>query len=75
MSADPSEMGADARKWAIEFQKIAEELYKVKLDEGFLIGWFANAIMAGYDECDKHRDFEDEMIQDEFRSQFDSLRT
>lgn len=39
----------DAQVWAEEFGKIAKELYGVELDQGWLIGWFANAIMKGYD--------------------------
>jgi hypothetical protein len=46
----PPELGIDARKWALEFQSIAKEKYNVTLDEAWLIGWFANAIMAGFDE-------------------------
>ncbi len=41
----------DAQKWAREFLDHwkNEKVGSVNLDEGALIGWFANAIMAGYD--------------------------
>jgi hypothetical protein len=41
-------MGTDGRKWAEEFCKIARDKGHV-LDEGWMIGWFANAIEAGRD--------------------------
>lgn len=40
----------DAHDWAQEFQRIALTLGYSKMDEGWLITWFANAIMRGYDE-------------------------
>ena len=42
-------MGMDAIKWASEFCKIARDK-GYNLDEEWMIGWFANAIMAGYDK-------------------------
>lgn len=36
-------MGDDAAKWAAEFCKIARD-HGHHLDEGWVIGWFANAI-------------------------------
>ncbi len=36
-------MGDDARKWAAEFCKIARD-HGHNIDEGWMIGWFANAI-------------------------------
>ena len=40
----------DARAWAVEFNKaFAENHEGCELDVGWLICWFANAIMAGYD--------------------------
>lgn len=43
------EMGIDAVKWAAEFNRVAVSLGYPEMDEGWLIGWFANAIMRGYD--------------------------
>lgn len=37
-------MGADAAKWADEFNKTAQRLGYSQMDEVWLIGWFANAI-------------------------------
>mgnify|MGYP001569090777 CR=1 FL=1 len=45
----------DAKDWAEAFCKIANEHGVVDrdgkpLDEGWMIAWFANALMRGYDE-------------------------
>lgn len=46
----------DAQDWAKAFCKIANEGYGFKdatgnpIDEGWMITWFANALMRGYDE-------------------------
>lgn len=44
-------MGIDAQKWAAEFMRIAQagDLIDTRGDdtEGWMIGWFANAIEAG----------------------------
>lgn len=37
-------LGDDASKWAAEFRKTAIRLGYSDMDEGWLIGWFANAI-------------------------------
>jgi len=46
----------DAKVWAEEFVKLLKEKPSIEIDEGLMIGWFANAIMAGYDKG--HRDAE-----------------
>lgn len=44
----------DARTWAKSFNETLVKLGYQPHDEGLLIGWFANAIMIGYDEaCSK----------------------
>lgn len=46
----------DARDWAAAFCKIANEAYGFRdamgnpLDEGWMITWFAGALMRGYDQ-------------------------
>jgi hypothetical protein len=42
-------LGADGKLWAEEFNKTAQSLGYPEMDEGWLLGWFCNAIMAGYD--------------------------
>jgi hypothetical protein len=37
-------LGDDASKWAAEFRKTAIQLGYSDMNEGWLIGWFANAI-------------------------------
>ena len=39
-----SALGDDAGKWAAAFKQTAEKLGHHGMDEGWLIGWFANAI-------------------------------
>lgn len=53
-------LGTDGQKWAKEFVKIVKEKPSIATDEGTMIGWFANAIMAGYDKAqqEKKKDFE-----------------
>ncbi len=40
----------DAKDWAKAFVKIAEKNGHPGIDEGWMISWFANALMRGYDE-------------------------
>lgn len=42
-------MGTNATIWAREWLKTIRKHPKVPTDEGTMIGWFANAIMAGHD--------------------------
>lgn len=39
----------DAKVWAQEFIEISKRIPFVPHDEGTMLGWFANAIMVGYD--------------------------
>ena len=39
----------DAAIWTEEWLKTIEEKPGISTDEGAMISWFANAIMAGYD--------------------------
>jgi hypothetical protein len=41
--------GADAAKWASAFCQHAKKINGIELDEGWMIGWFANAIEYSYD--------------------------
>ncbi len=43
-------LGTDSQKWAQEFRNIALKLGYSDMDESWLTGWFANAIMAGWDD-------------------------
>lgn len=40
----------DARDWARAFVKLVTAKPEIATDEGTMIGWFANALMRGYDE-------------------------
>ena len=42
---------ADAKVWAEEFVKMVKAKPTIATDEGTMICWFANAIMAGYDKA------------------------
>lgn len=39
----------DANVWVEEWMKTIKKHPKIPTDEGAMLGWFANAIMAGYD--------------------------
>lgn len=45
------EKSFDARVWAQEFVKVVKKNPSISTDEGTMIGWFANAIMSGWDEA------------------------
>lgn len=45
----------DADVWAKEWMKVVKKNPSIPTDEACMIGWFANAIMAGYDAAyNKH---------------------
>lgn len=61
-----SRLGTSAEKWAQEFvERNAERDGSLALDEGTMISWFANAIMAGYDAA--RRKFDPE-LREQLRS-------
>lgn len=41
----------DARDWAEAFCRIAAEQGHPGIDEGWMVSWFANALMRGFDEA------------------------
>lgn len=43
----------DALDWAEAFNKTAVKLGYSEMNEGWLVSWFANALMRGYDEAPK----------------------
>ena len=45
----------DAQAWATAWMLQLKETPEIYKDEGAMIGWFANAIMAGYDSALKNR--------------------
>ena len=49
-------VGMDGALWAAEFRKMALKLGYSDMDEGWLIGWFCNAVMAGYDHAERKFD-------------------
>ena len=51
-----SRLGMDGKLWAEEFQKTALTLGYPEMDDGWLLGWFCNAIMAGYDHARRKYD-------------------
>lgn len=46
-------LGDDASKWAAAFNQTATKLGHTGMDEGWLIGWFANAIENSHDVRDR----------------------
>jgi hypothetical protein len=49
----PWPMPFDASEWASRFRATARSLGYCDMDEGWLITWFANAIMCGFDERER----------------------
>lgn len=41
--------GADGSKWATAFCQHAKKIHGLDIDEGWMIGWFANAIEHAHD--------------------------
>lgn len=65
----------DARIWAKEWLKCIKKYPSIPTDEGCMIGWFANAIMAGYDGASRPFKKEDNnvSIQKKYVSKIDSI--
>ena len=61
-------VGMDGKLWAEEFRKTALALGCSDMDEGWLIGWFCNAVMAGYDEARRRYDPEVKATLDAIRA-------
>lgn len=40
----------DARDWAAAFVEIVRKNHNIEIDESLMTGWFANALMVGFDE-------------------------
>jgi hypothetical protein len=45
----------DAREWARQWIETIGANPEIPMDEETMIGWFANAIMAGYDTAQFHQ--------------------
>jgi hypothetical protein len=61
----------DAQTWAQEFARIVRLNPGIPTDEGTMIGWFANAIMSGYDEgvrTERKRGFDDRVREIAFQA-------
>lgn len=43
----------DARDWASEWLEVIKNYPGVPTDEGTMVGWFANALMCGFDEANR----------------------
>jgi hypothetical protein len=54
----------DAEIWVEEWLKIIEKRPHISTDKGTMIGWFANAIMAGYDYAYREMQQEDTINND-----------
>ena len=63
----------DAQVWATEFCKAVKEKPHIASDESTMLGWFANAIMAGYDKGCSHADAALTAERDEARRERDEL--
>jgi hypothetical protein len=61
----------DAAKWAGEFCRVAKQIDGTVLDEGWVIGWFANAIETGRGHGRESASY---LIQDKNRHAIEALR-
>ena len=53
----------DAKCWAEEFVRLVKVKPSIAMDEGTMVGWFANAIMTGYDRA-KIKTFDENKIKE-----------
>jgi len=49
----------DAKVWTEEFVKMVKAKPEIATDEGTMLGWFANAIMTGYDKRASEEELEE----------------
>jgi ATP-dependent Clp protease ATP-binding subunit ClpA len=64
----------DAKIWTKEWLKTLQNHPTIATDEGAMLGWFANAIMAGYDAVGrKVSKLSDEELKEEFISNYKSI--
>ena len=56
MTAENFQQSFDAQVWAKAFVAIVKKNPAVAVDEGTMIGWFANALMRGWDERERRLD-------------------
>jgi hypothetical protein len=54
ISPEPFWRTADAQLWALAFVKHVRLKPSIATDEGAMIAWFSQAILAGVDERDRH---------------------
>jgi hypothetical protein len=61
---DPSQLAStsNAEVWADEFLKAMESNPSIATNRESMIGWFANAIMAGRDESERERNLLDQAV-------------
>ena len=50
LTKERGKRGIDARVWTEEFNQMLVKKGIQPIDPGLMIGWFANAIMAGFDK-------------------------
>lgn len=67
-------VGMDGKKWADAFMQLWGSRM-TEVDHGLMLGWFCNAIMAGYDEATRRlaTPQPDEADRDTLRNAFRSL--
>lgn len=58
MSQEDFTQSFDAMEWARAFVAVAREHPTMATDEGTMVGWFANALMRGYDEAMRRQGYD-----------------
>ena len=64
-----------AKVWAEEFVRSVKIKPEIATDEGTMLGWFANAIMAGYDKANQEKSGSIEKVGVEDKRTLIKIRT
>lgn len=77
MSDDPNKLCGEfkAEVWVEEWLKTIEEHPDIPTDGETMIGWFSNAIMAGYDKAAGERESDIELLKKALRLAAGELST
>lgn len=52
----------DAQIWAKDFGEYYKKIYNQEIDQDWMLGWFANSIMAGFDEANRRNAREEKWV-------------
>ena len=64
----------DARDWVVEWLETIKKHPDIPTDEGTMLSWFANALMAGYDEATRRNKKKIEKLKTGLEKRIKSLK-